>query len=184
MKIKALLFLYFLFVFNGYAHAAQSDNELDDRILKFGLQIESNQALMNDLDAFAKTPSLSVRLFIKEIHAITETVIVPSDTDMDIHKSSMHVIWCIRALRYLTGENFTGRTEHKFDKKEKDRKYWLTIHNKTDLPFFSVWMSRDVIYIAPPDVQAQVIKKWEAWYSRFGETHTYEPKKDIAEWYY
>ena len=80
--------------------------------------------------------------------------------------------------------DFTGSTKYRFKKSEKDRKYFLTINGNTKIPFFGVWMSRDVIYIAPQDTQKEIIEKWKKWYFISGKTFEYNPVEDIDKWYF
>jgi hypothetical protein len=109
--------------------------------------------------------------------------ITPADEEKQ--KTAMHVIWCIRALRYLTGGlDFTGRTRYRFKESERERKHFLTIKSETELPFFSVWMSRDTIYIAPLDVQREIIDKWIQWYEEQGKAFPYKASENIDQWYF
>ncbi len=126
----------------------------------------------------AEKPYQSGCLLIKELRNIPETAIYSNDEEK--HKSSMHIIWCIRALRYLTGLDFKGTTKHIFTKQERDRKYWLTLKNEQELPFFADWMSRENIYIAPKDAQEEIIKKWKSWFLENGEKFNYKTDTDLT----
>lgn len=72
--------------------------------------------------------------------------------------NEMHIIWCIRALRSLTGQEFQHVTAGT-DPCELQE----FLGRDGPLPFFAEWMSRGRVYVAPRDVQAAVIADWRAW---------------------
>jgi len=81
-------------------------------------------------------------------------------------------------LRYITGGlDFCSQTRHDFgnSEEEKNRKYWLTFAHKNCLTFFALWPSRDRTYVAPEDVQRNIIDQWRHWYSSFGTAYDYKP---------
>jgi len=144
---------------------------------------DDNYDFHKDFEVLGTAPAVAACYLVKALRVIREIHIAARDKQK--HGLAMHVIWSIRALRYLTGGlDFTGRTEYKFKESEKQRKYFLTQKGVEQLPFFSVWMSRDAIYIAPPDAQTEIIDKWLRWYSENGETFHYEPSQSIDQWYF
>ena len=98
----------------------------------------------------------------------------------------MRVIWSIRALRYLTGQEFRARTEHVFGNSdsEQTRKDLLTSHGKRTVSFFAEWMSRGSIYVAPGDAQREIIRQWRAWHAAHGKTWQLGPEPDFNDWYF
>lgn len=123
--------------------------------------------------ALARKPELSAKLLIQELHPVEDKRILASEN----RPATEHVLWCIRALRFLTGgKDFCGNTNHKFGKSqaERDRKYWLYFRHKSCLSFFAMWPSRGSEYIAPKDAQEQIINKWRRWFARKG-SFKYKP---------
>lgn len=143
----------------------------------------SNRDFQKDFDLLERDPPVSACYLIRELRVVVETEITALDQEK--HAAAMRVIWSIRALRYLTGGlDFKGRTKYEFKETESERTYFLTRAGEEELPFFAVWMSRDTVYIAPPDAQGEIIEKWNRWYSERGETFRYNPSKSIDEWYF
>jgi hypothetical protein len=127
--------------------------------------------------SLSATPQLSVRLLIEELHTVNKSRELADAND----KQTEHVLWCIRALRYITGGvDFCGKTGHQFgaSELEKNRKYWLYFKNKSCAPFFALWPSRGSEYIAPKDAQEDIINQWKKWLSRRGRTDQYVPLKE------
>jgi hypothetical protein len=165
------------------AHTMSCDNdEIRAVVEKLGYETDDDDYKKN-FELLATRPLQATCHLIKELHVVPETKI--TQVDAVKHASSMHVIWCIRALRYLTGGlDFTARTHYQFKKFEHERKHFLTIKSKEELPFFGVWMSRDIVYIAPQDVQSEIIVKWRNWYLQNGISFHYHPSENIDEWYF
>jgi hypothetical protein len=54
----------------------------------------------------------AIPLLIAELHTIPETIILPANHDQ--HRDALHIVWCLRALRYLTHRDFTAKSTHVF----------------------------------------------------------------------
>jgi hypothetical protein len=116
---------------------AQETTNLPDEIRQLGTGYDDPQIVA----ALAKTPQLSVQLLIDGLHSVKETRILASEKKPEVE----HVLWSIRALRYLTGRrDFCGGTRHEFGKSEfeRNRKYWLYSQHRTCVSFFAMWPSR------------------------------------------
>ncbi|HEY9164686.1 MAG TPA: hypothetical protein VIS48_00845 [Candidatus Kryptonia bacterium] len=146
------------------------------------LGINDSSYVYNKLAMLRNEPDSSIQLLIAELSPINSVTRI-SPEEYDRHLKEVHIIWCIRALRYLTGLDFTARTQHKFAKAEKERSYFLRDKNG-QVAFFADRMSHDVLYIAPPDAQSQIISKWKAWYRKHsGHVHL-NKKTDFDNWYF
>ncbi len=128
------------------------------------------------------SPDSSVKLLIAQLAPIKGiTKIFPEEFSK--YPKDLHVIWCIRALRYLTGLDFTAATKHVFRKDDSVRSQLLRVRGD-QLSFFAVRMAHDVIYIAPIDTQEKIIMKWEKWYNdNIGRMKVVEPR-DFNDWYF
>ena len=70
---------------------------------------------LKTVETLAKTPQLSTKLLIGELHTIRESRILNGEERPDAE----HVLWCLRALRYVTGgKDFCAKTSHKFGNSE------------------------------------------------------------------
>jgi hypothetical protein len=134
---------------------------------------------------FAKKPAIAACYLINELHVVPEKWIRGSDQKS--HPNTMHVVWALRALRYLTGGyNFKAETKYRFNESseiESNRKQFLS-PEQGEVPFFAVWMSRDSLAIAPADAQKAIIEKWIDWYQKNGSTFMYHPAVHVDDWYF
>lgn len=135
----------------------------------------------NDLDrikVLATQPVLSARLLIAELHPVVGVRILSTEPRAR-WKDTLHVIWCLRALRYITGGlEFRGTTDRVLGGSGiEQRRKWFVGGKEFDqdrtVRFFGVWMSRDSTYIAPWDAQVKIIKQWRDWYEEHGRTFAY-----------
>ena len=100
------------------------------------------------------------------------------------HDNTSSYLWC-GVLRYLTGgKEFCGPTTQ-FDELDQDQRQFLTVRcgPGSEVSFFGVWMSRDLIYVAPKDAQEALIQEWIKWYKTEGIYHEYSPARDV-DWYF
>jgi hypothetical protein len=121
-----------------------------------------------------KTPQESVQLLINELRIIPITGFAAKEKGK--HQSAYHVIQCIRALRSITGGlDFHALTNYRFEKNESIRKSQLFAGSRDSrtLPFFTFWKSQDYFFIAPADVQNDVIIQWRNWFNEKGSTYNY-----------
>ena len=135
---------------------------------------EQNIALVKSL---AADPSKAAGLLVSQLHTVPEEKLLNGERRPDVE----HVLWTIRALRFLTGgKDFCAPTVHKFAKteEEQDREYWLRFHKHSCLTFFAIWPSRGNEYVAPVDVQKKIIAQWKEWYRINGSKYRYQPLVD------
>lgn len=180
--MRKFIMIFILLFFATTVHSANCGNDELKNIVENLAIFESSSDSQKSLNKLAKYPVESVCYLINSLHTIPQTQILPEERKNNM--SSMNVIWSIRALRYLTNcKDFTSETSYVFSESEEKRKHFLTILNEHDLPFFSVWMSRDIIYIAPEDVQNKIIEKWKRWYIENGKNFLYK-SSETMDWYF
>jgi hypothetical protein len=137
----------------------------------------------DDLEQLRGSGRDAVKLLIETLQPISEEKVLPADKNA--HRAAVHVVWALRALRYLTGKNFRAPTAHVFgaDEDERTREELLKKEDDT-VTFFATWMSRDSVYIAPADAQRTIIEAWRLWFSEQDETWRPIPKPSIDDWYF
>ncbi|MGH9344142.1 MAG: hypothetical protein ACRD19_10310 [Terriglobia bacterium] len=144
---------------------------LEQRVARLGMPGNDNVA---DVKELASNPRVSSGILIRDLHPIPD-----SEEFAKADKPPMeHVLWLIRALRYITGGmDFCAPSKHVFGKSEEEqnRKYWLTFAHHQCLTFFSLWPSRGRWYIAPEDTQKSIIAQWRHWYATSGAKFEYKP---------
>lgn len=155
------------------------DKEILHIVKTIGLEKDISKIKL-EFAKLRQKPYESVGCLIGELRVLNETKILYEDYEK--YKDSIHVIWCLRALRYLTGLDFRAPT--KYTLKDGARKYFLSLKEKTNLPFFATTMAHETIYIAPKDTQAEIIRKWREWYLKEGTTFNYKPIEDFDFWFY
>lgn len=160
-----------------------------DIIAKLG----SDENDLERLKALSQRPATSARLLIAELHPVPGVRILSDEQYREKWKDTLHVIWCIRALRYLTGGlEFTAKTNHAFGSREieQNRKWFIggeQFPKDGTVRFFGVWMSRDSTYIAPRDAQIEIIQNWKQWYKDDGQAFPYvdsNQKQSADVWYF
>jgi len=122
-------------------------------------------------------PSKAAGLLVSELSLVPETKLTADQQRGAVE----HVLWAIRALRFLTGgKDFCASTVHRFaaTQEEQNRRYWLRFRRHNCLSFFAAWPSRGSVYIAPRDVQEKIIVQWKKWYRTNGSTYRYNPLVD------
>ena len=161
MRQKYFFKISFFLVFNllciGCLSAGENEKNISESYLK---EIVTQLGLTDDspfdqIKSIHKNAHLFAPLLVQELKLITPYNMNVSDLK-DLDKTAIHVIWCIRALQSITGKKFTANT-----KTIEQLPIQEFLGRKNPLPFFTEWMSRAKIYMAPQDVQKKIIKKWE-----------------------
>jgi hypothetical protein len=138
-------------------------------------------------DVLTAFPRIAACHLVNELHPVVSHTIMP--TEAVRFRSVLHVIWSIRALRYIAAcQDFRAATKERFRNRSNDtivntRTEFLARDGIDEVPFFSVWMSRDIIFVAAADVQTAVIAKWRVWLGndpdfRLGQCEEFE------RWYF
>lgn len=157
-------------------------NSIIDSVKSIGMTYYGMEE--NKLSFFETNLELSVRYLIEELHPIYAITQITGDK-YDEYQKEEHILWCIRALRHLTGMDFTAKTKYRFRKTDSYRKGLLTHNGKTnELPFFRNWMSRGTDFIAPVDVQLKIINQWKKWYNENQGHIRLNKLEDFNDWYF
>ena len=172
---RALVLLLFALFAVPLALAQQAPAKgtvtLEQRIARLGTPANDDVA---DVKQLASSPRVSTGLLISDLHPIPD-----SEKFAKADKPPMeHVLWLIRALRYVTGgKDFCAPSKHVFatSREEQNRKYWLAFAHQECLTFFASWPSRGRWYIAPEDTQKRIIEQWRHWYATSGAEFDYKP---------
>ena len=89
-----------------------------------------------------------------------------------------HAVWCERALRSITGQYFTFKSTDSLSQLAEFKS------QDDDLGYVMEWMSHARVYIAPRDVQEQVISAWRAWLKEHGSSYQVAPFDSYGQWYW
>lgn len=175
-RLEHLLITRMIVLQFAVAHAAfgQDNASVSAEVKKLGMGESDNVQIVKHLST---TPQLSTRLLLEELNTVTNARLLATENKPETE----HVLWCIRALRYITGGlDFCGKTSHPFgtSELEKNRECWLHFKSKSCAPFFAVWPERGSEYIAPEDAQNEIISKWRNWFAKQGASFDYKPLHD------
>ena len=113
-----------------------------------------------DLKSFTRIRSGPTQLLISSLKPVRRRQYVSGQYPQ--------VVWNIRALRSLTGLDFTPL------RKQEEEAHFLGHDANTDtVHFFGTWMSRDRVWVAPRDAQTAIIRKWREWLTQHGKDFEY-----------
>jgi len=183
--VKQILFLCLLFIISATPACFSCDENLEiERTIKSLSLLNNISGAKMAMDQFLKQPETAACLLIEELSVVREKNILISEKKESAE--TMHVVWCIRSLRYITnGVFFTEKSQNKFDESESDRESFLTKHvGEEGFVFFKERMSTGTIFIAPKDTQEKIIQKWKQWFRVNGATYNYSPSSRLDEWYF
>lgn len=182
-KVVPILLTYLLFPsFSFGANTTCLRGQVEKIVISLGRKDSSSDNL-DSLKCLMTDPANAAQLLIKQLHVVSEKTITPENQSQ--HEEAMHVVWSLRALRYITGGlDFEGATSYSKSTLGLPRWHLLTIRNQRKLTFFGTRMSHDTVYIAPQDVQSSVIQQWQRWYIANGRNFKYKPADSSMEWYF
>lgn len=118
---------------------------------------------------------------------VRQLLVLRPDTPWD---TELHVIWCVRALRSITGQKFQfshrAKMVRRYNCLPSPRKCpgRLVKNTGEPMPFFEEGMSRPQIYLSPPDVRWRVIQAWKTWVNKNGRTFTVQEYDGIGDWFW
>lgn len=137
------------------------------------------------LACFVEHGAMTAGLLIKELHPVNGTAY--GTVDQGKHQADEHVLWALRGLYYMTGQDIRAGSASELRKLKlpSDREYWLLFASGDKVNFFAIHPSTDATYIAPQDVQAAIIEAWRSWYAKDGGAFSYKahPYDDTHSWY-
>ena len=147
----------------------------------------------DQLSVLASEPAAAACQLLRSLHVVHDTHVVGYQQEK--HPETMRVIWALRALRYLTHcQEFRAATAEDPAKWDEVRRDWLLRDERgasvsqwkpTDrMRFFATWMSRDSVFIAPPDAQTVIIAQWRQWYRDKGSAYRFQPCESADDWYF
>lgn len=110
----------------------------------------------------------AVPVLVGELHTVNAMDLTYASKD----REAEHLAWVVAALRYISGQEFTGIVA-KSDLKHRSEsaRYFLTLGTPPgEAKIVSLWPSRGTIYVGPISTQRRVIEKWMT-FSRSGQCH-------------
>jgi hypothetical protein len=180
MDKRCLLTALFILASAPGSSAAQDSSALTrvtaalDRIparLTDGFSEEVEESFIAMLNTLHQHPALAAQLLVDRL----------TPTSPGAHSDHPAVVWYIRALRSLTGLDFTAPSAaHLSDSVIAN----LLPDSAKYFHFFRYQMGWDVTWLAPHDAQVAIIRKWRAWYAKEGTRFKYVNDPDREHWYF
>lgn len=182
--VKAKLFVVLIVLLIANTSHAAENIDLVDRIKNLGKDsgYETDTGKQaEDFYILSKNKKTAVLHLLEELKPIKESNL---STELNSKNAEgLHVVWCIRALRFFTGcMFFTEKAKDRFAAKDQIRIMLLTQKKDNEYTFFAASAARDKIYIAPIYAQKVIIKKWNEWFKQNGEGFEYKTCKDVSIW--
>lgn len=151
----------------GISQAQQAPSDAEIKAVISRLSDSSN------FETFYKRPRRAAELLISSLKPVRRGQYVKG--------KHPQVVWEIRALRSLTGLDFTATTKSKLG---EDEAHFLGLGRNGEVHFFGTWMSRDRVWVAPVDAQIAIIGKWREWLETSGSTFAYANDRNFDHWYF
>lgn len=149
----------------------QNESKNRDSLILKTIRHLGERDAKQDFEVFSRHPARSTELLVNSLRP----------TRRGKYRHHPKVIRQIRALRFLTGLDFKARTAYPLT---DDEKHFLAQDEEGQVKFFGTWMSRDVVFVAPRDAQARIIKRWRDWFIESGKTHKYAADTPLDDWYF
>jgi hypothetical protein len=139
-------------------------------------------ALNASLAELMKEPSGAACWLVRDLKPVKRTKF----TSAQMNSPEAKPIWALRGLRFITKcTDPKGALVNKQQIDPRDARWDLLLKGGIQqVPFFKTWMSRDVVVVAPAEVQKQIIGSWEQWYQKDASTFRFERCTDIDAWYF
>ena len=183
---RVILFAIFFLLLSANTLYSTENIDLINRIKNLGkadgYEADSSKQA-EDFYILSRHQKTAVRYLLEELKPIKESNI--STERIGENLEELHIVWCVRALRFLTGcMFFTETTKERFIAKDQIRIMLLTQKKYNEYSFFAASAAKDKIYIAPIYAQKAIIKKWNNWFKHNGENFDYKNCRDINIWYF
>lgn len=183
--MKSRLFILAgLFLVSSHANAGQPDcsqfkafkGTMDHYYKLVGPWTSDIQPAMDEI---SKDPLAASCFLVRDLKPVRQKKLTAVQTH------SIKPIWALRGLRYLTNcKDFSGKLIHEELIDSGDTRGHFLLYNGVEkVPFFSTWLTRDISFIAPVEVQQQVISQWQDWYKSEAASFSFQQCEDLNEWY-
>jgi hypothetical protein len=161
---------------------SDADLSASDLVARLGMSQDADPSCsIRQLHAHARE---AVPLLVRALQ------VVPPEPKPGEREAWWRAIWSERALRSITGQKFEFPTSQK-----TVRVYDCTADEKTcpdrwvrntgePMPFFWERMSQASVYVAPVDVQQQVIEAWKKWANANAATFTVQAYNPRGDWFW
>ena len=132
---------------------------------------EVEDSLTAILRVLYQYPALSAQLLVARLEP----------TARGRHRDHPAVVWYIRALRSLTGLDFSAATTTQLSDSEAS---YIGRDSAGNVRLFGWHMAWDVTWLAPGDAQRAIIRKWRAWDVKEGSGFNYVNDPAHEHWYF
>lgn len=126
----------------------------------------------------------AIKILLSELKPIREKVILIEQKAHSVE--GLHIVWCIRALRFLNGCTFFTEEakEDRYTDEDQIRILLLMQKKANKYTFFATSAIHDKIYVAPIYAQESIIKQWNDWFKKYSGQLKNENCRDAIVWYY
>ena len=168
MKMKIILIVFTFILFN--TNSLFADSSINDKLESYASNL-SGENWREAFNYFHKYPKISASILIDHLKKCKRGK----------YRDVPQVVWHLRAIHSLVGIRFKFKSEHELNEQETT---FLVSKENGKINFYGNWMSRDLTWTAPEDVQEKVIKSWQDWKNKELDKHIFKPNLDIDNWYF
>lgn len=185
-NLSAFTCVFFLGLAASMPTMACSNDEMAADVKQIGIAHGDDFDQKPIFACFLEHAPEAAGLLVKELHPVPAPTIRGDLTAK--YPQTMHVIWALRSLYYMTGMIFAGDSPEALEKMKLDpERENMLLHDESGLKdhvnIFRIWESRGTLYIAPESVQTEVIGKWQAWYAKDGASFQYSAHEHPGMWF-
>ncbi len=124
------------------------------------------------LDELRAVPVAAARALVQELKVLS-----PDAPWLAVQ----HVVWCVRALRVMTAQDFRYPTKLPLSTAQRE----IFEGPGSELAFFRVRLASGKLALAPRDVQQQVVAAWQEWLHEHGDGFAVpERGVEFIDWYF
>jgi hypothetical protein len=164
--------------------------------LSYELYYDEKSARLDEIQKlFLRRPREAACSLVAELKVVRGRIIFPFREEEARFASAMHMIEVIRALRLITGcLDFRAETKDSFkrakygpdpdsERESDERRRYFLREGGPGVGFFANWMSRGINYIAAPDAQRAIIRKWNDWLAT-SEGFRFSECENFDDWFF
>jgi hypothetical protein len=163
-------------------------SEIDQIVKNLGDTTKRNQDLKENISLLQQLKphsKIAVAILLEELKPVAIVKLDDPSNASIKNREAHHVMWCFRALYYLTGQKILAYSSYKLTDSEYDtNRSGLAVRDNGKWAFFTEWMSRGTVYFAPIDAQEKIIRDWKIWAKQNLDSYSFPQNVAFDEWYF
>lgn len=182
-KFISSITIFCIFIITNICNASDIDKIVKNLGNSEGYETDVRKQA-EDFYHLSMNRNVAIKILLSELKPINKKVIQIEQKGYGVE--GLHIVWCIRALRFLSGCTFFTEEAKEDRNKEKNQIRILLLMQKraNEYTFFATSANQDKIYVAPMYAQESIIKKWNDWFKKQSGQLKNKNCRDVIAWYY